>query len=133
MPAERISKSFRDVSLSLRVNPANSDLIVLRNENAISRAMRNLILTEKGERFFDPEYGSNVKKLLFENATSFTADLLKDEIEYAINNYEPRVKLIDVKVEPNYDYNEFNIAIIYRVIGIDVEPASLSFALQSTR
>jgi len=133
MPAERISKSFRDVSLSLRVNPANSDLIVLRNENAISRAMRNLILTEKGERFFDPEYGSNVKKLLFENATSFTADLLKDEIEYTINNYEPRVKLIDVKVEPNYDYNEFNIAIIYRVIGIDVEPASLSFALQSTR
>lgn len=133
MPAERISKSFRDISLSLQINPANSDLIALRNETAIARSMRNLILTERGERFFDPLYGSNVRKLLFENVTLNTADLLKDEIEYTVKNYEPRVRLIEVRVEPNYDYNEYNITIIYRVIGIDVEPTSLSFALQPTR
>jgi len=133
MPVERVSKEFKDLSMSFKSNPLNDDLIVLKNENAIARSVRNLVLTYPGERFFNQNLGSKVSRSLFENIDEITASIIKDEIENTINNYEPRVELIDVVVAPNYDNNEFYVTINYYIVGIDALPQQLSFALQPTR
>jgi len=133
MPAERVSKSFKDISASFQVNPLTYDIIALKNENAIARSVRNLVLTEKGERFFNNSLGSGVNRLLFESIDDITASSIKDEISNTIQNYEPRVDLIGVDVSPNYDNLEFNVTIRYTIVGIDAQPQQLSFALQSTR
>jgi hypothetical protein len=133
MPVERLSKYFKDLSMSFQVNPINYDLIALKNENAIARSIRNLVLTYPGERFFNENLGSKVSRSLFENIDEVSASVIKDEIESTINNYEPRVDLIDVIVDPDYDNNNFNVTVNYYIIGIDVLPQQLSFALQPTR
>jgi len=133
MPVERVSKGFKDLSMSFQVNPINYDLIALKNETAIARSIRNLVLTYPGERFFNQNLGSNIGRALFENIDSISASTIRDEIENTINNYEPRVDLINVIVDPDYDNNNFNVTINYNIVGIDVLPQQLSFALQPTR
>jgi phage baseplate assembly protein W len=133
MPLERVSKGFKDLSMSFQVNPLNYDLIALKNETAIARSIRNLVLTYPGERFFNENLGSKVSRSLFENLDEISASIIRDEIENTIRNYEPRVNLISVDVSPNYDNNEFYVTINYRIVGIDVLPQQLSFALQPTR
>lgn len=133
MPLERVSKGFKDLSMTFQVNPLNYDLIALKNESAIARSVRNLVLTQPGERFFNENLGSGISKSLFENLDEISASIIRDEIRNTINNYEPRVNLIDVIVSPNYDENEFNVTIQYKIVGIDVLPQQLSFALQPTR
>lgn len=133
MPIERISKEFKDISMSFQVNPLTYDLIGIKNETAIARSVRNLVLTLPGERFFNQNLGSNVNKLLFENTDDLTAASIQDEIKTTINNYEPRVNLRSVEVNPDYDQNQFDITITYDIIGIDALPQQLSFALLPTR
>jgi phage baseplate assembly protein W len=133
MPVQRVSKSFKDISMSFQVNPLTYDLIALTNENAIARSLRNLVLTNRGDRFFDNNLGSRVNSLLFESLDDITASSVRDEIENTINNYEPRVELISVDATPDYDNGELNITIRYYIVGIDAQPQQLSFALQPTR
>ena len=133
MPAQRVSKSFKDISMSFKFNPLSGDLIALKNENAIARAVRNIVLTTPGEKFFDPEFGSSVSEILFENVDDITALSIQDEIRNCLQNYEPRVELIDVKVNPNFDENQFDVIITYRIIGIDIPPSQLEFALLPSR
>jgi phage baseplate assembly protein W len=133
MPVNRVSKEFKDISLSFQVNPLNYDLIAIKNETSIARSIRNLVLTQPGERFFNQNLGSKVNQSLFENIDSISASILRDEIQNTINNYEPRVSLISVDVTPNYDDNEFDVVVKYNIIGIDVSAQQLTFALQPTR
>ena len=133
MPIERVSKGFKDISLSMNINPLNYDLITIKNETAISRSIRNLILTNPGEKFFNQTLGSRVNQLLFDPMDDITSSSIQDEIRNTITNYEPRVDLISVDVSPNYDTSEFNVTIRYYIVGIDVLPQELSFALQSVR
>ncbi len=119
--------------MSFQVNPLTYDLIGIKNETAIARSVRNLVLTIRGERFFDQNLGSNVNKLLFENMDDLTAASIQDEIRTTINNYEPRVNLRSVEVNPDYDQNQFDVTITYDIIGIDALPQQLSFALLPTR
>jgi phage baseplate assembly protein W len=133
MPSERVSKAFKDISLSFQVNPLNYDLIAIKNETAIARSIRNLVLTQPGERFFNQNLGSKVNQSLFENIDDISASILRDEIRNTIQNYEPRVDLIDVVVTPNYDDYEFSVNVSYYIVGVDVLPQQLSFALQPTR
>jgi phage baseplate assembly protein W len=133
MPVERVSKGFKDLSMSFQVNPLNYDLIVIKNETAIARSIRNLVFTLPGERFFNQNLGSRVSRVLFENMDEITASIIQTEIENTIKNYEPRVSLTRVDVSPNYDEHEFNVTIRYNIIGIDVLPQQLAFALQPTR
>lgn len=133
MPVERVSKGFKDISASFQVNPLTYDLIAIKNETAIARSLRNLVLTYQGERFFNPILGSKVSRLLFENLDEITASAIQEEITTTINNFEPRVNLLSVDVSPDYDNGEFNVTIRYEIVGIDVLPQQLSFALQPTR
>ena len=133
MPVERVSRGFRDISMSLEVNPINNDIIGIKNSTAIARSIRNLVLTVPGERFFNEDLGSRVSEILFDSIDDISASAIRDEIEETIIQYEPRVKLNNVKVKPNYDNHEFDVTITYDVIGIDALPQQLNFALQSTR
>ena len=133
MPVERVSKGFKDLSMTFQVNPINYDLIGLKNETAIARSIRNLVFTYPGEKFFNENLGSKISRSLFENIDDVSASVIKDEIKNTIENYEPRVDLISVDVFANYDNNEFNVTISYYIVGIDVLPQQLSFALQPTR
>ena len=133
MPAQRVSKSFKDVSMSFKFNPLSGDLIGLKNENAIARAVRNIVLTTPGEKFFDPDFGSSVSEILFENVDEITAISIEDEIKSSLKNYEPRVELINVTVDPNFDANQFDVRITYRIVGIDIPPSELEFALLPSR
>ena len=133
MPAQRVSKSFKDLSISFKFNPLSGDLIALKNENAIARAVRNIVLTTPGEKFFDPEFGSSVSEILFENVDDITAVAIQDEIKSSLQNYEPRVEIIDVIVDPNFDENQFDVVITYRIVGVDIPPTQLEFALLPSR
>ena len=133
MPVQRISRSFKDISLSFQVNPLTDALIAIKNQTAISRSLRNLVLTSPGERFFNNGLGSRVNELLFENVDDLTASSVKSEIENTIKNFEPRVKLLTTRVSANPDSNEFDVIITYEIIGIDAQAQQLSFALQPTR
>ena len=133
MPVQRISRSFKDISMSFKVNPLTDDLIAIKNQTAIARSLRNLVLTSPGERFFNNNLGSRVNQLLFENMDDLTAASIKSEIENTIKNYEPRVKLLTTRVSANPDSYEFDVIITYEIIGIDAQAQQLSFALQPTR
>ena len=133
MPLERVSPGFKDISMSFQVNPLNYDLIGLKNENAIARSVRNIVFTLPGEKFFDEEFGSRISASLFENIDDISAGIIVDEITYSIERYEPRVDLINVEAFPDFDNNSFDVLIVYDIIGADVPPQELQFALQSTR
>ena len=132
MPLQSISQGFKDISMTFARNPLTSDLIALKNTNAITRSVRNIIFTYPGEKPFDPEFGSQVSRMLFENIDPLNAIKIKREIRYSIDRYEPRVLLTNVEVTPDYDGNAFNVLIAYNIIGIDVPAQQLEFVLQST-
>ena len=133
MPLERVSQGFKDISMTFQANPLNNDLIGLKNENAIARSVRNIVFTLPGEKFFDEDFGSNISQSLFENIDEISAAEIVDEIEQSLINYEPRINLLNVKAFPNFDNNQFDVRIIYEIIGASVPPQELQFALQSTR
>lgn len=133
MPLERVSQGFQDLSMSFKANPLNYDLIAIKNETAIARSVRNIVLTNPGEKFFQPYFGTSISNSLFENMDELTASTIKNRIELSIENFEPRVKLVEVVVNPDYDNNTFDVTIYYNIIGINAETQGLSFALQPTR
>ncbi len=133
MPLERISQGFKDVSMTFQRHPLTNDLIALKNEQAIARSLRNIVFTNPGEKFFNQNFGSRISKSLFENIDDISASMIVDEIRQSITNYEPRVDLLDVKAEPNFDNNEFNVRIVYNIVGVDVPTQDLQFVLQQTR
>tara|TARA_B100001996_G_scaffold49329_1_gene35364 strand:- start:116 stop:517 length:402 start_codon:yes stop_codon:yes gene_type:complete len=133
MPVERISKGFKDLSMSFEVNPITNDLIGVKNDTAIARSIRNLVLTTPGERFFNEDLGSGVSEVLFDNVDDISASVIRDEIETTIIRFEPRVKLQNVKVKGDFDNNQFDVTISYDIIGIEALPQQLNFALQPTR
>ena len=133
MPLERISRGFKDVSMSFKVNPLNNDLVALKNATAISRSVRNIVFTTPGEKFFQPTFGSRVSQMLFENMDEITSLSIRDEIENSIRRFEPRVDLKSVQVNPDFDGNQYNVVITYQIIGADISEQQLEFVLQPTR
>ena len=129
MPQQRVSQSFKDISMSFETNPLNEDLIALKNTSAIARSIRNIVFTQPGEKFFNPEFGSRVSESLFEVVDEVSTIAIRDEIRSSIINYEPRVNLLDVLVNPNPDENEMNVTIKYEIVGIDIPPQQLDFVL----
>ena len=133
MPIERVSQGFKDISMTFQSNPLNSDLIAIKNENAIARSLRNIVFTTPGEKFFNQSFGSRITESLFENIDEITATIIVDEIRQSIDNYEPRVEVDDVKAFPDYDNNSFDVTITYDVIGSEIPTQELQFVLQSSR
>ena len=133
MPLQRVSQSFKDISMSFGKNPMTNDLIALKNANAIARSVRNIVMTIPGEKPFDPFFGSNVRNVLFENLDNISASLIVDEIRNSIQNYESRVELVSVEAVPDFDNYSYDVVIIYEIIGADIPPQELQFALETAR
>ena len=134
MAVKRISRAFKDINLSFSPHPVTKDLTVLRNENAIKRSVRNIVQTIPTERFFNSILGSDVRGLLFDNFVDFgTASVIEDQIKIAIENFEPRVDNLQVNVNPKPDDNEFEVNVLFDIIGQEFTAQSFSFILQAAR
>ena len=133
MPVQRLSRGFKDLSASFQTNPLSNDLIALKNESAIARSVRNLVLTIQGERPFQPVLGTGVNNLLFDNMDKLTASAIRSELRTTIENYEPRVEINEILVEPDFERNAFDVTLQYFIIGMDVPEQELTFALEPTR
>jgi len=134
MAVKRISRAFKDINLSFSPHPVTKDLTVLRNENAIKRSVRNIVQTIPTERFFNSILGSDVRGLLFDNFVDFgTASVIEDQIKIAIENFEPRVDNLQVNVNPKPDDNEFEVNVLFDIIGQEFPAQSFSFILQAAR
>ena len=133
MPQQRVKRKYKDLSMSFETNPLNDDLVSLSDTTAIARSLRNIVFTQPGEKFFNPDFGSRISESLFENVDNVSALAIKDEIKSSIINFEPRVKLLDTIVVPNPDDNEMVVTIEYEIVGIDIPPQQLEFVLLPTR
>jgi len=133
MSISRVSRSFKDISLSFIPHPVTKDLPILTNESAIRRSVRNIVETIPTEKFFNSSFGSDVYKSLFDFVDFGTASIIKDQIKTSILNFEPRVDNVDVKVFPRPDDNEFEVEVIFDIIGQEFPTQEYSFILEATR
>ena len=133
MPLQRISQGFKDISMTFQSNPLTKDLIVLKNENAIARSIKNIVFTNPGEKPFQPNFGSRITGSLFENIDDITAIEIESELKESIQRQESRVSLTKLKVTPDIEGNGFDVVINYDIIGADVPPQQLEFVLLPTR
>ena len=123
------SRSFKDIAVSFAKNSFTDDAAIVKNENSIKQSVKNLVLTQMGEKPFQPTKGCRVNALLFEPLDPFTADALKEEVLNTIRQYEPRVKISDCIVTPILESNKINISITYRVVGLPIVE-TIAFILQ---
>tara|TARA_B100000282_G_scaffold194229_1_gene141715 strand:+ start:225 stop:626 length:402 start_codon:yes stop_codon:yes gene_type:complete len=133
MAINRISRAFKDISLSFNPHPVTKDLTILKNENAIKKSVRNLVQTIPTERFFNSILGSNVRDSLFDFVDFGTASAIQDQIEITIQNFEPRVENVVVEVEPRPDLNEFEVTVIFDIVGQELPTQEFTFILEATR
>ena len=129
----RISRSFKDISLSFNMHPVTKDLTVIKDANAIAKSVRNIVQTIPKERFFNSILGSDVRSSLFDLVDIGTASVIEKQIEIAITNFEPRVDGLIVEVDPQIDRNEFNVTVYFIIIGLDLPTQAFTFILEATR
>jgi len=133
MSLQKISKSFKDISLSFDSHPVTKDLQILKNERAIIRSIRNIIQTIPTEKFFNPLFGSDVRSSLFNFVDFGTASLIESQILTSIENFEPRVENVVVEVNPSADTNEFEVSVTFDIIGQEFPTQQFTFLLEATR
>ncbi len=133
MAITRISRSFKDISLSFEPHPVTKDLPVLKNERAITRSVRNIVETIPTEKFFNSIFGSDVYRSLFDFVDFGTASIIQEQIKTALNNFERRINNVKVEVEPRPDDNNFEVTVIFDIIGQDFPRQEFSFILEATR
>ena len=133
MAIEGVSRAFKDINLSFNAHPVTKDITVLKNENAIKRSVRNIVNTIPRERFFNPELGSDVRSSLFNFVDYGTSSVIQKQIQIAIENFEPRVDNLQVNVFPRPDSNEFEVNILFDIIGQQFPTQEFTFLLEATR
>tara|TARA_R100000231_G_scaffold120993_1_gene91116 strand:- start:519 stop:920 length:402 start_codon:yes stop_codon:yes gene_type:complete len=133
MAKKRISRVFKDISLSFTPHPVTKDLTILKNENAIKRSVRNLIQTIPTERFFNSVLGSEVRDSLFDFVDFGTASVIQNQIEITLENFEPRIENVLVEVDPRPDLNEFEVKVIFDIVGQEIPTQDFTFILEATR
>jgi phage baseplate assembly protein W len=131
-PLQKTNVVYQDFLPQALFNNSTSDVNLVKNEDSVKQAILNLMQTRVGEKPFNPNYGSEINKLLFENFTPQTTAVLIDLIKSAIDNFEPRARLIDVVASPREEENAYAISIIFSVIN-KTEPVTLEFLLNRTR
>jgi len=133
MAIKRISRAFKDISLSFEPHPVTNDLPILKNESAIKRSVRNIVQTIPTEKFFNPLFGSDVYGSLFEFVDFGTAATIQSQIEVSLDNFEPRIENVTVSVNPQPDDNTFEVNVVYDIVGQEFPVQEYSFLLESTR
>lgn len=133
MANRKISRAFKDISLSFVPHPITKDLPVLKNEAAIRRSVRNIVLTIPTEKFFNSLFGSDVRGSLFDFIDFGTASVISDQIETSIENFESRVDNLAIEVSPLPQINAFDVKVIFDIVGQEFPTQEYSFLLEATR
>lgn len=130
--ATTLKNRFFDLDLNFLEHPATGDIVKLKDERAITTAIKNLLFTNFYERKFNPSLGSNINDMLFEPMDTATTNSIRQEIKNVIDNFEPRVDLRAVQVYPDFDNNRYEVSIVYFIKNY-AEPTETSFFLQRVR
>lgn len=123
---------YKDFLPSFLFNSDTKDINVVENEDAVKQSIINILLTNTGERVFNPNFGSEINKILFENITPQTSSTLTTLIKTAIENYEPRAQLHEVQCTPSPDENAYAVTVVFSTIN-RTEPITLDFLLNRVR
>ncbi len=125
--------SFRDINITFKKHPVTDDLVVSKDNAAIKQAVVNLLLTNKGERFFNPNYGSDIRSYLFEPLDFATAGQVRNSIKSTLEKFEPRIFIESLGVTPDFDENGFSVEMTYNIRGVDAPSVTVDFFLSRTR
>lgn len=127
-----LKERYLDLDINFKSHPITGDVAKNKDEYAIIGAMKNLFFTNFYERPFQPQIGSNIRRMLFEPMDGITSSAIKDDITNVIKNYEPRIDLKGVKVIPDYDKNRYDVEIVFFMVN-DPEPLTINFFLERAR
>ena len=126
------TKTFLDLDLDFEPHPITGDILKLKDAAAIAGSLKNLLMVSHYEKPFHPEIGSGLRKLLFEPLDPFTTTEIKDSITQTIANFEPRISINDLKVQPDYDNNQYVVTLTFFVVN-NPNPVTINFFLERTR
>jgi hypothetical protein len=132
MASSIINRQYSDLDLNFNVHPVKKDINRWTDEQAVIHSVRNLLVTNHYERPFQPDLGSNIRRMLFEPLDNITASNLDREIRQTIANFEPRVIITTLQVAPLYDKNSFGIYMEFEIVNRS-EPITIRFMLQRIR
>ena len=125
--------SFKDINITFKKHPVTNDLVVSKDASAIKQSIVNLLMTNKGERVYQPEYGSDLRRFLFEPMDFATAAAIQSNIVSTIKKFEPRIGILSLEAIPNFDDNGFDVEMTYEIRGTDNPPVNVDFFLARTR
>ena len=125
-------RTYKDLDLNFRAHPVTKDVVKRTGNAAIIGALRNLILTNLYEKPFQPNFGSRVRGLLFEDVSQITANILQTEISNAIGNFEPRVGVDAIRVQANPEQNRYDVTIRFFINNLEA-PVTINFFLEKIR
>lgn len=128
----KVSQRYSDFLVNLNPHPVIKDIVRYVDEMAVGRAIKNLLLTNRGERLYQPRIGSDIRQMLFEPMGSASAELISTYIQQTIREHEPRAILQSVNVEPNYEQNQYSVTITYMVINKS-DPTTINLTLERVR
>lgn len=129
---KKVSRLFKDFDLAFNINATTGDIGKKVDVNAVKQSLKNLILTRPYERPFDPNIGTQIYGMLFEPMDMLIANQMKILIGQIIDNYEPRVVPQEIHCDPDYDQNEYNVTLHFRIVGFDT-PQVLKTTLKRVR
>ena len=125
-------KTYKDLDLDFTPHPVTGDIVQVKDSNSVKRGIKNILLTENQERLFQPEIGSGLKNLLFEQMSDLTTQILEDEVRAAVEAWEGRAEILEIVVTPEEELNRYRVAVTFRIINT-LEEQQLEVFLQRER
>ena len=126
-------QTFKDLSVTFKKHPVNDDFVVVKDKAAIAQSIKNLLLTQKGERPFQPRLGCDIAKMLFEPLDYGSAAVLRNEIADTLKTYEPRISIDSILCTPDSSENGYDVELSYTIVGREDRPVTVEFFLERTR
>ena len=126
------TKGFKDLDLDFTTNPITGDVVTVKDSTSVKRGIRNILLTEEGERLMQPELGSGIRNMLFEQMTDINAQRLETEVLSAIEAWESRAEVLSIVVTPEEENNRYRVAVTFRIIN-ELEEQALEIFLSRER
>ena len=126
-------QTFKDLSVTFKSHPVTDDLIVVKDKAAIIQSISNLLLTNKGERPFQPQLGSGIQTALFEPLDFGSAAILKNEVRECLNKYEPRIVINDILINIDERNNGYEVELYFTIVGRNDRQQAIEIFLERTR
>ena len=126
-------RAYADVDFSFRANPITGDVALKRGDQAVKQSVLNILLTKRGEKPFDPNFGTNITGQLFENFDPIVETILDGEIRTSLRNHEPRVEVLNVTVDGSPDNNRLDVSVEFEIRSPEAPITSVSFSVERLR